>query len=1540
MILGDVLRVLSAYCHAFGIDHKDLYVLLFEEEDLNLEQTVKNTFGKRGLNQWIYKELVKDEGFLHLARIIDTRLLSVLGSHQDIYRDLYALVENDTHFSDSDKQQILSSFDPDDQKQLAQFIALCIICGNYNLPRRKSKQPANQTTYGINLKTFTANPEGNFLEHDLWEASQRDFFASRRRGGRFSSFHIITQLLPKGFIAEPDFLIKGKTENSSIQSVMELCAEDNSHIAVIGNGGIGKTTFLHQLMSESYAKKILSDTGETILQPLPYQTGRPIPFFIELNRCPESIGSWYDDNLRKTNFITRYIAQILENHTSLDSVSPGTLDSIEKDFQKTPENGIPRYLLLLDGFNEVKSSQGHSVRTFLSNEISVLSHYPNIRIITTSRETQAAYYASEFKNIRLVGLEDEDITAYLRKCSISETKIGLIMACKPLVECLRIPLYICMFCAEDTGSGLPETSGEILYNFFHRNSSFYNIRSRAADTRTNPLDPSQTAFVLDFILPYIGWQMEMDDCFSVNETAFKNLMETAIFSISFFCQDLAAVPFADFHYRTDELLKTAASFQDSEQHFDKAMIQKAIDCIYSYLGIMYQYQTTEGYFYERNRYAFSHHQFRDYFSAMWDIQLLTLTQCLDAKTFFLGHSHQKFDLICASFLNVCYWQNHKTEFISQILLEHKNRPRLNPQTQNWYLPKPECDEQQVLTNVLSFCRRTDGWDIHYLLQNILSAILKGRKELSGVDLSGLNLNGCNFFNVTCSRQGKSAALAANFQGAILDSRGFEPESHQNNVIDYLYHGNHCFTLDDDGYLKCWDILSGKMEYEYQFPDPTGINDFSSSGFLKISSDGKWLAAKIQESHEDGMMIGIQLLELNSRKKHLRRYLLEDTNAKAVNYFSFTGDSKGILFLIDYTTICCFSLEDLKTVYTVTCPELMKDSQLYAQTATSSIYVFTAEYDLYNELEDYSEMDDWDFEEAENEEDAAGVPCQFCRLSPKSERFTCLHTFVSTPGSEPTATYLPQKNAFLYYDYEAGEIMYFDCSSQRAFTVLPELTLENQCQPSYIHLHPENPEECYFMYPDNCYLVDLRNPENITVLMKYPVSGLHKLLEGAEQEGELYFKTEVVPNRNRFIVSNDTTTYEWNCEEDTLMPRYNLLYYSCCGLISDAKHRQCILVHMHNGVSVFSGSPAVLKNSFCFEEPDYYISNCCFESTRQLLALTFSRSDHEKVLILDLSNSEETAVFSTMHPHETVENLCYSKNGKFLLISTTYQCCEYALDDRKLSVVRETRDGERIAGADYDGKEIEVVMIQNRQEQEMQITDHCERFQRRKLRGNFTYKQNGYYLLPELTDDLMPYFIFQHGDLGVQGPVDNSGMQAYWITSGFFPASSSKLFQFPKLIAYTAEGKKATYEITPYQHIYFKHKKALEYQYREKNTGFSYSFLDESSGKAIFMQNSESIFYHDHYTECTYEELKEGLSKNMGSYGGKAYWDYAVPYQKNQMIVCYENYQLMALDTRTGEELYDIPYTPGLSIYGCNFQHTDADTELLEKLKENGGIISE
>ena len=56
----------------------------------------------------------------------------------------------------------------------------------------------------------------------------------------------------------------------------------------------------------------------------------------------------------------------------------------------TENGGKPQYVLLLDGFNEVKIDEGYSIRSLLSNEISTIKKYDNVRIITTSRETQAA----------------------------------------------------------------------------------------------------------------------------------------------------------------------------------------------------------------------------------------------------------------------------------------------------------------------------------------------------------------------------------------------------------------------------------------------------------------------------------------------------------------------------------------------------------------------------------------------------------------------------------------------------------------------------------------------------------------------------------------------------------------------------------------------------------------------------------------------------------------------------------------------------------------------------------------------------------------------------------------------------------------------------------------------------------------------------------------------------------------------------------------------------------------------------------------------
>lgn len=419
----------------------------------------------------------------------------------------------------------------------------------------------------------------------LWEASKSVYEISKQEGQRFA-YDIIDRLLPNGYIPKLTVPIEGKTEGGQSAPLAELCKAINDHVAIIGNGGTGKTTFLHYLIEQSFAQspEKFSDL--------------PVYIFIELNRCPTDIVHWHNDPSRKTKFITRYIGALLENHASLDTVDDRILEYVEKELQKRPDGGKPQYVLLLDGFNEVKIDEGYSIRSLLSNEISTIKKYDNVRIITTSRETQAAYYAAGFTNIRVTGLDDSVIIEHLRGCGKQEYFIAEVMNNKHLVECLRTPLYLCMFASSGENTLLPETQGEILYFFFHRNSSFYNIRKRAVETRTNPLNELQTQLVLDFILPYIGACFESEDIFSVNAGNFGHMILKSVEAVRELFLDAGSNPFVDFHYSKNCLQSTLDSLVEG----DIVKTTDVIKCVFDYLGIIYQYQINEGSYVERVRY--------------------------------------------------------------------------------------------------------------------------------------------------------------------------------------------------------------------------------------------------------------------------------------------------------------------------------------------------------------------------------------------------------------------------------------------------------------------------------------------------------------------------------------------------------------------------------------------------------------------------------------------------------------------------------------------------------------------------------------------------------------------------------------------------------------------------------------------------------------------------------------------------------------------------------------------------------------------------
>lgn len=1539
MLLHQVLKLLARYIDGAGYGNSDCFKIIFKGNDSVYaidDDSIRKLFaGSRGFTQKIMHSLCNTEGFESLCKNIEINYLSIAGNHKGMFDDLSLLLIQSDYMQENDKKKIIAACDCRQTAELSRFIAACLICGNYNTTQLKLNKPLIKENYALNLDFMKLNisMESIEIKKELWIASQRIFIESRRKGNRFYSLNIIERLLPYGYVDTGYLATRGKTEDGTIASLIDLCRDTDENITIIGDGGIGKTTFLQHLMQETF----LTADGK----PIEYMFHNSVMFFIELNRCPDHIGDWYDGSLKKTNFITRYIGQIKENHSSLDSVSNDTLDLLEKEFQKIPPDGEkPQYFLLLDGFNEVRFDR--SIRTFLSNEISVLNHYPNVRIITTSRETQSAYYASEFKTIRLVGLNKSDIKEYLYKCHMPEHCIGNVMACESLVRCLKIPLYLCMFSAKNSDDDfLPQTAGEILYNFFHKDSAFYNARMRMKEARSCKLDSKQVALVLDFIIPYIGWTFETNDTFSVNEQEFYNTAEQALECTKTLLCISRSNPFKDFDYNGEILKSTIESLYIN----GRPDINAIISCIYDYLGIVYQYQINEGEFSDRIRFSFCHHHFRDYFSAMWDVQLLSMLQCINESAFDCSTGQCSYRY----YLDKRHWQTEKVQFISEVLMEHRNRPILNLVNGNWYIPKPIYDEQRVLSCTLDYCRKLckNDIDTQHLIQNALSAILYGRKEYSGLNLSNLNLKNCRLFNITCSRKGKNRTLAADFSGSTLTKDNFIPEDHQNAVMEYIYNGNQCFTVDDFGVVKCWDILSGKMEYELQSKDPLGISDFSSKGFIKVSNDGRWLAAKVQETQSDGDVVYVNLFDLTDPSSK-PKIIMPRTRHKMLTYFAFTSDSKSLLVLCDRKVVYCVDLMTQDILYECEF-NLYKHSELYAESAHSCIFAFTAEYSVYetdptimstwiNDGAYSGESEEWDYSDDEDENDSIAIPCSIYALMPDSSEMQLLYDFTSAPGTSPTVTFVPKKQWFVLHNYNNNCLERYDCKTKKCRQILEELEVAEETPPASIQVNPSCPNELYIVYPNACFNVEVSDNGNSSILMIYNISGAEKLLENSDNSDELEFKPNATPTMNRFIVSDDSNTYEWDTENDRLTLRYNTAQYGCSALFVDPTRDNFILVHENNGVSIFSGKLLKLVGQYCFQEPGYLIYNSVFDANHNLIALPFIKPEHEKILLLNLSTGEQKDIYSTMHKGESIENLCFNDNGSTLLITTQYRCTEYDLKHDISHFIANSGKNERFVAGAYVGDEIEIAVVEHSCVAKPRVKPYCIYYKKKITSVGCEFDKTWGYEMPFLEKSNFQYFLHSYNDFGCLGSLDENGMQQYWVTEGFFleeNESTNKLLT-PKCFKYQ-KNRKISYKKKFGHHdmISVYHSSALENQYGCGESSYSYIYLSNDMSEAIFTKSRIELYYCKDLKALTYQSLEENFKKHTKNAHQNAFWDFAVPQNSDALLGCYEGYNLISVNAEDNMLLDAVEYFPGISIFGCDFSNADVDEGAQLIIEANG-----
>ncbi len=1554
MILGEILHILKEEATAICSSNTSLYVLLFTDDSLentgSYEETTKKLFGKRGLSNEMRAQYCEEAKFNHFCYHIEARYLQKIHDTNGIYTKLKCLILECPYLPEQHKKQLLSTCNPDVRFQLARFIAACIICGSYHSSLLQSKETTNH--YGLSLNFMNLNQnEGQFpMTQQIWEAEQNAFLFSHEEGSRFFDLNIIERLLPHGYITENTFLLRARTTDGEIRPLMDIYKENpRQDIAITGEGGIGKTTFLQQLLKEEF--------WDNDKHPTTYKSGRPIPIFIELKQCPLQIQDWYEEKHKKSNFITRYIGQLLENHRSLDRISAETLNSIEMELQRIPADGNPQYLLLLDGFNEIsvaEKTNTFSCRSILSNEISVIHNdYANVRIIATTRETQAAYFTSSFQNVYLTGLEENDIQEHLKLKHFSDTSIGITMARKPLVKCLKVPLFLCMFCYEhpEEDIRLPETPGEILYNFFHGSSTFYNARKRASETHTNPLNELETALTLDFILPYIGWKLERSDTFSISEQHLKQYILDALELIEYMVIGNETVPFEDFQYDSELLSSAHVSLSQN-----KNATTKIICCIFDYLGILYKYMAPEKDMAERRQYSFIHHYFRDYFSAMFDIQLLRMLPFIAPDTFTAPAKYTY-----KGFLNSFFWNQSKTELISQILMEHHNKPLLNPDTKNWYLPTLETDEQKTLSNAIDFCRKIKSdQPIHYLLHNILLAIVYGRGELSGMDLTKLDLTHCNIFAIPCSKKGATKTLSAKFDYSIIPDTFLEPDDHVDNIEEYVYSGQHCYTLDGAGTIKCWDILSGCLEYILQSGDPNGVSDYSPNGLMKISPNGHWLSAKVYTYNEGHYKPCLYIFNLEHPENAPCILQPPKTHTK-ITSFSFTEDSHHILYLADQYDLYCFEIENNSIAYSCHYDMFFKHTELYSASVYSDIYAFSSEYYNFDSEEFYPEEDDEDLGSYENDEyymetidddhwedSIVPIPCLLLRCKPFDSEIEELYSFTGEPGTYPVAKHFPDPDCFLLFNYKTRQLEQFSCrnGNNNVSSVLEELTLENGSHtPTAIQDCPGHSTECYIIYPKQCYNVDLVTQQRNGIIMKYDIDALSKLIDEDNELDELMFYPNAAPNWNRFIVRNSENTYEWDTANDTLRRRYNTAFFECRDLIYDQINKMAILVHQYNGISIFSGNPTQLSNALCYQNPEYYVGACCYHETTQWLALMFCKPTHEYVEIINLHSSERETIYSTLQPHETLESVQFHPDGKHLLICSGHICVEYDMTQKQVYTVDRAGKNELYIDANYtnDAKpQIQIAIVEHFNYEEPSVLPHCDHYAIQRTIHNTTYRREWRYYMPELTKDSASNFLFYSYDIGNGASYTKEEYQTYWCTCGFFLHNYPEDNAFCNIRCSRFQGNKELpikKEFSVRQMIYCKHNFALANQYRTERNCHNYAYCSDDFSEVIEIFDHKHITYWKHLnTHPISDTFIYNDGENTSEELGYVLFDSIIPWDSDSLLACSEQYRIMQLKKDKKEKSVEIPYNPGIAICGCTFHNASISKELLNLLQNNGGLL--
>lgn len=493
----------------------------------------------------------------------------------------------------------------------------------------------------------------------------------------------------------------GNTKSELHEAVQQLWEQPVTHALLVGAGGMGKTVSMVHLW-------------DYFLQQKSYAGEEPaIPLYLAL----DEINDW--NGTRKGHFLED---QLLTHYQVYD---------FRDLLGDEPNHTAPRIILLLDGINGVNQDWLPLLLEDIEQWVDT-RHFPNLQIILTTQKTEnnhalKADWEKIFHQLELQPLSDKDIRQYLGTETILSAE---------LLQLLRNPMMLALFRAsqfQKENSLFVEDitqSGELLFNVEQLNRS--NIEERH---KNNPREAVFQRFILEHLLPCIGWNMYLAKAISIQakQPGTSHLRELLHRELP----NLIHEDFFDtFDRGYDRYLDERRFELPPRQLFNQVIREVCVEKLVMLVE-------------ENTSFRFLHPLFRDYMAArhflnLSDLAIQTTTIPALLKAFSLEP-------------DLC-------RMIGQLEGEHRYHPARQTAHPLPWLNKLKRNRLQQL---LELCRGNFmDPDIGQVLQNVLPCIYLNRGELAQTDLQLLDLRKVNLNGIRLCRWDKKEVNAC-FFGALI-----------------------------------------------------------------------------------------------------------------------------------------------------------------------------------------------------------------------------------------------------------------------------------------------------------------------------------------------------------------------------------------------------------------------------------------------------------------------------------------------------------------------------------------------------------------------------------------------------------------------------------------------------------------------------------------------------------------------------------------------------------------------------------------------------